>query len=206
MDLVPVLFVSKKNKRIGCEYHRKGKQTSYKSDSVFELQGQVGKVVGNEEPLAGHMHCGCPITEVALELFLWKTSRGFSTNPANAGNVYRMSAGLHMLKPSIRSFWNQSIRDYTGLFTEDFLAPDYGEPSWSARIALIQLHTQLVRLKLLGVPFEFNLKFKDRTLVNVPDVMREYGDQTEEVVMMFSVLEELWKKIEERPVGLIPTV
>jgi len=163
LDLIPAIFASKKNKQIMCEHHRKSKDTAFKRDSAFELVGQIAMKLsadGKEEAFPGHMHCGCPVAEVALEFFLYKTCRAFSSNPANAGRVYQMT-DLHMLKPSTRVFWNQSLRDYTGLCTEDFFAVDYGEPTYATRIALQQLHTQIERLKILGVPIEVGLTFKD---------------------------------------------
>ena len=184
-----------------CEHHRKSKDTAFKRDSAFELVGQIATKLsadGKEEAFPGHMHCGCPVAEVALEFFLYKTCRAFSSNPANAGRVYQMT-DLHMLKPSTRVFWNQSLRDYTGLCTEDFFAVDYGEPTYATRIALQQLHTQIERLKILGVPIEVGLTFKDWMIIDAPDGMIAYGRE-DGVIMERSTLEELWEKIKEQRV------
>ena len=77
-------------------------------------------------------------------------------------------------KPSTRSFWNKSFRDYTGLQTEDLLCPDYGTSEYAIRIALTQLHTQVERLKLLRAPLVVQVVFPDTE----GDGFIQYGIET----------------------------
>lgn len=81
---------------------------------------------------------------------------------------------LWKLKPSTRSFWNKSFRDYTGLQTEDLLCPDYGTSEYAIRIALTQLHTQVERLKLLKAPMVVQVIFPDTQRVD----FNQYGIET----------------------------
>lgn len=210
METISTIFESKRSKQVVCEYHRKGKETTCKADNAFELVGMGFKASianvssGDVQPpaMAGHLHCGCPASEVALEFFLWKTSRGFSSNPMNSANVYRMS-DLHMLKPSTRAFWNQSLRDYTGLLNEDFFGLDYGEYSYASRIALKQLHTQIERLRMLGAPVNINLEFTDRISIDPADDVVAYGLEADSLVMA-SGLEEIWKEMRKKQVVPLP--
>jgi hypothetical protein len=226
MDTAPLVFESKMTKLLSCEYHRMNK--NFKADTVIELMGmgfkggedsaqQDGRAdsAQTEGPssgetsvtlkpplLPGHFHCGCPATEVALDFFLWKTSRAFSSNPKLAGKVYR-STGLHFVRPSIRAYWNQSLRDYTGLRTEDFFGFDYGNPSYAMRISLIQLHTQIKRLKLLGAPVNITVDIMDQIDLNGSDHLLSYNAESG-IIPTASDLEDTWKDIVKRQVVSLP--
>lgn len=160
-----------------CEYHRKGKH-NFNPDTATVLHGQgfkgqsVDKASKVEPPHEDHLHCGCPIHEVAMEFFFWKTTRAFSSNP-NLSGSYAMEQ-LWKFKPSTRSFWNKSFRDYTGLQTEDLVCPDYGTSEYAIRIALTQLHTQVERLKLLRAPIVVQVIFPDTER----DVFNQHGIET----------------------------
>ncbi|SRR5258705_2127861 len=179
VDVSKLVFKSSQQQAL-CEYHRKGKGSTFKADTAIELFGMgfKGESVGDSKQVAeapeGHLHCGCPTREVALELFLWKTTRAFSSNPKLLGRSYTMEE-LSKLKPSTRTFWNKSIRDYTGLQVEDFLSPDYGSDAYAMRIALTQLHTQVERLKALRAPVAVELIFPDADDGNYSGNMLQYG-------------------------------
>ena len=228
MDTIPLVFESRMTKLLTCGYHRSNR--TFKADSVIELTGmgfQGGPDLEGEEGreasaqtegpssgetsvasvvkaplLPGHFHCGCPATEVALDFFLWKTSRAFSSNPNLAGKVYR-STRLHSVRPSIRAYWNQSLRDYTGLRTKDFFGLDYGNPSYAMRIALIQLHTQIERLKLLGAPVNIAVEFTDRINLSGSDHLLSYNAESG-IIPPASEFEDTWKGVVERPVDPLP--
>ena len=194
-----------------CEYHQKGKSHTFKADSVIELFGMgfKGEGVGDSskvsDPKEGHLHCGCPIREVAMEFFLWKTIRAFSRNPALAGKSYTMG-DLSKLKPSTRSFWNKSIQDYTGLDTEDLLSCDYGSEIYAIRIALIQLHTQIERLKALRAPLVIQVIFPEVATDNIPEQIRQYGIETG-VLLVAQELEKYWCELKaKRQVPPLPFV
>ena len=180
-----------------CEYHRKGKD-NFRADTIVELFGVgfKGESVNDAKKLSktqeGHLHCGCPIDEVAMEFFLWKTTRAFSSNPKLAGKLYTMEA-LAKLKPSTRAFWNKSIRDYTGLQTSDLLSPDYGSDRYAMRIAILQLHTQIQRLRLLKAPVVVQVIFPDETDC-LPREIFQYGIETGAFVMA-KELEQYWSEL-----------
>ena len=192
-----------------CEYHRKGKSTTFIPDTVIQLHGAgfKGRSVSKAEDVVaakeGHLNCGCPVKEVALEFFLWKTTRAFSSNPALTKS-YPME-DLQKLKPSTRVFWNKSLRDYTGLLTEDFIAPDYGSPTYATRIALIQLHTQIERLKALKVPMAIQVMFPDAEIADVPQDLIQYGKETGVYLTGQQLLQD-WNHITTRVVFPLPFV
>jgi len=130
---------------------------------------------------------------VALEYYLWKTTRAFSTNPELAGVSYAMEP-LSKFKPSSRSFWNKTLRDYTGLQVEDFIRPDYGTSGFAMRIALAQLHTQAERLKLLGAPVFIQMVFPDMDRDDFPQEIIQYGAETG-FFTMSKQLEEYWGEL-----------
>jgi hypothetical protein len=215
MESTPIIFEAKGSKRVMCEYHRKGKDTTFKADTLTELHGMAfkgsksegdlkkgeGVLKKNElqaPPLVGHLHCGCPAIEVALEFLLWKTSEAFSSNPMVAGTVYRMT-DLHMLKPSVRAFWNQTLRNYTGLHNADFFGVDYGTPIYAIRLALNQLHVQIERLKVLGAPVNVTMDFTDKVNFNVSDEVVQYGLEVG-AIMTSAQLEAMWEDIIKRQV------
>jgi hypothetical protein len=115
---------------------------------------------------------------------------------------------LSKLKPSTRAFWNKSIRDYTGLQTEDLLSPDYGSDMYTMRIALIQLHTQVQRLKALKAPVVIQAMFPDAETGNIPEDILQYGVETG-LLTMSKELEQYWNELMARcqvfPLPLIPT-
>jgi hypothetical protein len=164
MEVTKLVFETDRLQML-CEYHRKGKH-NFNPDTPTVLHGQgykgqsVDKASKVEPSHEGHLHCGCPVHEVAMEFFFWKTTRAFSSNPSFSRRSYAMDH-LWKFKPSTRSFWNKSFRDYTGLQTEDLLCPDYGTSEYAIRVALTQLHTQVERLKLLRAPLVVQVIFPD---------------------------------------------
>ena len=196
-DLSKCLFQSKNSQTL-CEYHRKSKDTAYKSDTLIEFHGMGfrGESVKNapdvRDPRPNHLHCGCPIDEVVLEYFLWKTTRVRSSNPAVGTDFAR--SGLERLKPSTRAFWNKSIRDFTGLTTEDFLSKNYGSPLYSCRLAMIQLHTQVQRLKALHAPIMVEVSFPPPDISQIPANLIDYGRESGVFVTGEELAEE-WKNI-----------
>jgi hypothetical protein len=209
VDLSKTIFESKGSKLFLCEYHRKGKDTTYKNDTIVEFFGTGFKGIDSDSdktpPRVGHLHCGCAIDEVILEFFLWKTSRARSSNLA-IDKDFAM-AGLEKLKPSTRSFWNKSIRDYTGLRTEVFISPDYGSPIYASRLAMIQLHTQIERLKALRAPLMVQLAFPTPEAdKDIPEDLRMYGQETGVYVTGEDMAAE-WAKIHgSHPVAPLPFI
>ena len=211
LDVSKLVFHSSQKQAL-CEYHRKGKGSTFKADTPIELFGMgfKGESVSDSskvgEVLEGHLHCGCPIREVALELFLWKTTHAFSSNPQLAGRSYAMEE-LSKLKPSTRTFWNQSICDYTGLYVEDLLSPDYGSDGYAMRIALTQLHTQMERLRALRAPVAIQLIFPDADNGCIPEML-QYGLETD-LFVTSKQLKEYWGELKANrkvlPLPLIPT-
>jgi len=198
LDVSRLIFESNQAQTL-CEYHRKGKANTFKADTVTELwsMGFKGKSVSTATevtpPQEGHLHCGCPIREVAMEFFLWKTTCGLSSNPGLAGWIYAMKE-LAKQKPSTRSFWNKSIRNYTGLQAEDLISPDYGSDLFELCITLIQLHTQIQRLRILDAPVVVHVLFPDADNGNIEAAMVEYGIEAE-VITKAVQLEKYWKEL-----------
>jgi len=152
------IFESKGSKLFLCKYHCKGKNTTYKNDTIVKFVSTGFKGIDlDKTPPIGHLHCGGAIDEVILEFFLWKTSHVQSDNLAIDKDF--TIVGLEKLKPSTCSFWNKSIQDYTGLKTEDFISPDYSSPMYASCLAIIQLHTQIKCLKALCAPLIIQLAF-----------------------------------------------
>ena len=210
MDVTKLLFESSQKQSL-CEYHRKGKGTTFKANTAIELFGmgfKGGSVSDSSqvtEAQEGHLHCGCPLHEVALEFFLWKTTRAFSSNPRLAGTSYAMEE-LSKLKPSTRTFWNKSIRDYTGLQTEDLLSSDYGSDEFAIRIALLQLHTQMERLRDLKVPVIVEVMFPDAGNGNTSDIVLQYGLEAE-FFLTSKHLERYWGELKaKRQVFPLPMI
>jgi hypothetical protein len=138
-----------------------------------------------------------------MEFFLWKTTRAFSSNPALAGRSYAMEE-LSKLKPSTRAFWNKSFCDYTGLQTEDLVCPDYGTLQYAIRIALIQLYTQIERLKMLRAPLVVDVVFPD--LNNIPQELTEYGMESG-LFLLSQELEAYWGELKtKRLVSPLPFI
>jgi hypothetical protein len=196
IDVTKLIFESVQSQSLS-EYHRKGKD-NFKADTVIELFGAgfKGQSVSDSSKLSTLLegHCGCPIHEVAMEFFLWNTTRAFSSNPKLAGRSYGMEE-LSKLKPSTRTFWNKSIRDYTGLQTVDLLSPDYGSNAYAMRLALFQLHTQIERLKALKTPLVVEVKFPDLTnIVGISQEMLQYGIDSG-LVNTSKALEQYWGEI-----------
>ena len=212
MDVTKLVFESSQKQSL-CEYHRKGKGTTFKADTAIELFGMgfKGESVSDSSQVSeaqeGHLHCGCPLREVALEFFLWKTTRAFSSNPRLAGTSYAMEE-LSKLKPSTRSFWNKSIRDYTGLQTEDLVSSDYGSDEFAIRIALLQLHTQMERLRALRAPVIVEVIFPEARNGNTPDILLQYGMEAGFFVTA-KQLEQYWGELKMKrvvfPLPMIPT-
>lgn len=207
MDVTKLVFESSQSQSL-CEYHRKGKSNTFKADSAIELFGMgfKGQSVGDSSkltvPLDGHLHCGCPIREVAMEYFLWKTTRAFSSNPRLAGRTYAMEE-LSKLKPSTRTFWNKSIWDYTGLQTEDLLSGDYGSDMFAIRIAIIQLHTQIERLRALRAPLMVQVVFPDLLTNNLPEHLAQYSM---DMIATTKQLEDFWGNLKRRRVSPLPFI
>jgi hypothetical protein len=109
----------------------------------------------------------------------------------NLGPVQRGSGSTLGSEP------DHGITNYTGLQTEDFLAPDYGSDMYAMRIALIQLHTQIERLKALRAPLVVQVKFPDMETVNIPEEIRQYGIETG-LVVTAQQLEQYWCQLKAR--------
>lgn len=103
---------------------------------------------------------------------------------------------LSKLKPSSRSFWNKSIRDYTGLQTEDLVCPDYGTQNYATRIALIQLHNQMQRLMMLGAPLAVKVVFPEME-DNIPSDLVQYGMESG-LFVLSRQLEAYWNELQAR--------
>lgn len=113
---------------------------------------------------------------------------------------------LSKLKPSTRSFWNKSIRDYTGLQTEDLLSVDYGSDTYAIRVALIQLHTQIERLRALRAPVVLQPVFPDIANGNLTEDVRQYGIEMEWIVTP-KELELYWNELQaNRQVFPLPMI
>ena len=210
VDFTREVLRSRNNQTL-CEYHRKsiGKGT-FKNDTIIEFHGMgfqgasAKKSADVLPPRPNHLNCGCPLEEVALEYFFWKTIRVRSSNPAVVTDFAR--SGLDKLKPSVRAFWNKSIRDYTGLNTNDFLSPNYGSPLYSARIALIQLHTQIQRLKALRAPIMVEVAFPPADISHIPASVGSFG-YDEGVYITGEGLAEIWNQISStRRVSPLPVI
>lgn len=208
IDTTKLIFQSKNSQTL-CEYHRKGKATSYRADTVLQLHGTgfAGRSVKESENVrpaeAGHLHCGCSIQEVALEFFLWKTTRAQSSNPNLANRTFEMEE-LQKLKPSTRAFWNKLLRDYTGLQTEDFISSDYGSTTYATRIALIQLHAQIERLRALKAPVVVQVVFPDADNRDIPGDLILYADESGMFVTA-KQLEQYWNDLKvNRKVSPLP--
>jgi len=206
-DLAKAIFQSRNSQTL-CEYHRKSKESTYKTDTIKEFtgmgfQGESVKFaadVGQAHP--NHLHCGCPIDEVLLEYFFWKTLRVRSSNP-DIDQEYAMT-GLEKLKPCTRVFWNKSVRDLTGLETKDFISPDYGSPLYAVRNAMVQLHTQIQRLKALHAPVLVEVVFPPPDIFDMPAELTMPGLQTG-VSLTGRQLCEDWKDIcEHHQVSPLP--
>jgi hypothetical protein len=214
LDVTKLVFMSNQKQAL-CEYHRKGKASTFKADTPIELFGMgfKGESVSESSQVGeaqdGHLHCGCAIREVAMEFFLWKTTRAFSSNPNLAGRSYTME-DLSKLKPSTRAFWNKSIRDYTGLQVEDFMSPDYGTNQFAIRIAFAQLYTQMERLRALRAPVVIKLIFPDAGNGSIPDDMLQYGMESDlDFFLLSKQLEHYWAELKAKrkvlPLPLIST-
>ncbi|KDR67209.1 hypothetical protein GALMADRAFT_147404 [Galerina marginata CBS 339.88] len=134
-----------------CRFHK----SSYPDKASFvDGNGRLGGVsfqpsgfsTTTGRPMIGdHMQCGCPIEDVLLEFFLFKTRRARSKNPTYMNQVHGM--GNIMVTPRMRAFICQGFRDDTGLAIQDIYNQECSKDGIQDRLNALKAIRLLARVK-----------------------------------------------------------
>ncbi|KDR86184.1 hypothetical protein GALMADRAFT_1326095 [Galerina marginata CBS 339.88] len=134
-----------------CRFHK----SSYPDKASFiDGNGVLGGVsfrpsgfgmVTDKPMLDDHMQCGCPIEDVLLEFFLFKTRRARSKNPMYKNHLYGM--GRTMVTPRMRVFICQGFRDDSGLEIQDIYNQEFSKNGVENRLDALKAIKLLARVQ-----------------------------------------------------------
>ncbi|KDR76766.1 hypothetical protein GALMADRAFT_139648 [Galerina marginata CBS 339.88] len=138
-----------------CRFHR-APLLDYPSDTTVDSDGNFKGVafrpsglsltILTDPPLlANHMQCGCPIQDVLLEFFLFKTRRVNSSHPQYAVKSYSMN--MTVVPPPIRAFVCEGFRQDTALDIQDIYDQQYGQEGFEDRLEVLKAIRLLNRIK-----------------------------------------------------------
>lgn len=131
------------------KYARDGMLISDNRIHGVAYKGDYGNSKAPVIPRLNHMNCGCLISDVLLEFFLWKTIKIRSSNPRLPGVE---GLGNEILHPRKRAYMVQVFHQFTGLTVDDLYTN--GSPMDDAYIAglrVVQATRCVLELQKMGI-------------------------------------------------------